>query len=607
MQKSLKCYFALTSIDHASEYLNLFDVALKTLRKNTTLSPVVIYDGNTDGETYAIMKKHGVKIIMKKFSQIEALHKLYNEDYITKKFGKTIRFDKILGAFMRLDIPEVEHEDEFVLYTDIDVMFMSDIKLDDFTKLPSCLAAAPQFQKDDHRIFNSGVMLINVPKFRHKTEEIFDMINRGQHADVSVVDQGYLNEACRDVYDRLGLEYNWKPYWGVNENAKIIHLHGMKPTGTIEDSGFKMGDKEFILMFNQEGGLAGYIYYTDIFFKELGKNYDEWLIRHYEYLLNVLDRDRKSHVTSVIIPVYNALEYVQNCIESVLKNYDFTSGEVIVIDDCSTDERVWPYLEELALKRKEIKLLRNESNLGFVKTCNRGMKLSQGGIVVLLNSDTEIPKNFQQKIRRCFDSSLEIGVASPISTNSATNFIPLPGPVSLDEANDALDAIVPRPLYPDIHTAEGFCFAIRREVIDKQGYLDEIYGRGYCEEVDFSFRAVSNGFRAALIDNLYVMHERNKSYGLADKKSLLEANQVILFSRWKNYIDWYLRTHDDRKYITEIEAEMKKRLIVPQPSQPSKTNYRLLGFIPLLQVRRKSKKTIYRLLNFLPIIIIRKK
>lgn len=93
----------------------------------------------------------------------------------------------------------------------------------------------------------------------------------------------------------------------------------------------------------------------------------------------------------VIIPIYNAYECVEACIESVLKNTDLTENGLILINDKSTDERI-PKLLNKYKNMKNIKVLENDVNLGFVGTVNRGMKLSKND-VLLLNSDTEVTKN----------------------------------------------------------------------------------------------------------------------------------------------------------------------------------------------------------------------
>ena len=93
----------------------------------------------------------------------------------------------------------------------------------------------------------------------------------------------------------------------------------------------------------------------------------------------------------IIVPIYNAYECVKACVESALKNTNFDKAHLILIDDKSPDERMVPLIEKYEKENPEkITVLKNNKNLGFVGTVNRGMKYSKND-VLLLNSDTEVP------------------------------------------------------------------------------------------------------------------------------------------------------------------------------------------------------------------------
>lgn len=237
---------------------------------------------------------------------------------------------------------------------------------------------------------------------------------------------------------------------------------------------------------------------------------------------------------AIIIPVYNALDDVKRCINSIFKhaNFDFTS--VIAVDDCSREDTA-EYLRETAENSNgKLKLVRNEENLGFVQSCNRGLSSVDADIYVLLNSDTEIPQNFCERIIKCFESDSNIGVASPIASHSCRYYIAKPLNMAFEDVdNKILETNTPK--YPAIPSAEGFCFCIRKEVIEKIGMLDLAYGKGYCEEVDFSYRAIKAGFRCALIDNMYVYHRRNCSFGAEQRKECIAINTSVFKERWGNF------------------------------------------------------------------------
>lgn len=284
---------------------------------------------------------------------------------------------------------------------------------------------------------------------------------------------------------------------------------------------------------------------------------------------------------SVVIPVYNAVNDVRNCLESLKRNFDFTQGEVLVIDDCSQEETAEYLKHEAAVHPELFTLRRNENNLGFVKTCNRGIAEAKGEIVILLNSDTMIPPDFCNKVAACFDADPLIAAASPIASYSGTYFIPLRDGDTLESMNEKLEQIH-TPVYPAIPTAEGFCFCMRRHLLDKYGALDEIYGKGYNEERDYSFRMVSNGLRCALIDNLYVFHKRHASFGKAERKKQLEQNDRIFKERWGALIKEEKKQIKYHNPITRLRIQMQpeyfsKNLFYSRASLPDKTILRILG------------------------------
>lgn len=233
---------------------------------------------------------------------------------------------------------------------------------------------------------------------------------------------------------------------------------------------------------------------------------------------------------SVIIPIYNALEELKRLLSSILLNLNFQITEVILVND-SSNENTTIFLENFVSINRNFVYLKNEENLGFVQTCNKGMSVANGDIVVLLNSDTEIPYDFSEKIVKCFNSDEKIGIASPIASSSLKHFITLPEKYDIEKVNKLLDK-KHKPRYPKIFACEGFCFCIRKDVISFQGGLDTVFDKGYCEEVDFALKAKSNGWKNVLIDNLYVYHRTHSSFSDKQRNELFKKNNKIFVERW---------------------------------------------------------------------------
>lgn len=257
---------------------------------------------------------------------------------------------------------------------------------------------------------------------------------------------------------------------------------------------------------------------------------------------------------SIIIPIYNALESVKDCLKSLKTNIVFTQTEILLIDDCS-NEATKNFLKNFCSQNKKFHLITNNKNLGFIKTCNKGLQFTKADIYVLLNSDTIIPEKFEEKIINCFLSNKTIGLSSPITSAGACCCINFNKKLSLNEINALLDK-KHKPRYYKLLNAEGFCFCIKQEVLNSIGYFDEKYGFGYNEEVDYSYRATSAGWECVLIDNLYVFHRDHQSFGKNKRKMLLEENNKIFNEKWKDYKIKYQKTHNIFNPIPQIMIEL---------------------------------------------------
>ena len=104
----------------------------------------------------------------------------------------------------------------------------------------------------------------------------------------------------------------------------------------------------------------------------------------------------------IIIPIYNAFDFVKKCIETVIEHTDLTQHTLLLVNDKSTDERILPLLNSFIKENQSLNiiLIDNKDNQGFVRTVNIGMQYSHHD-VVLLNSDTEVTRNWLSKIQNC--------------------------------------------------------------------------------------------------------------------------------------------------------------------------------------------------------------
>lgn len=236
---------------------------------------------------------------------------------------------------------------------------------------------------------------------------------------------------------------------------------------------------------------------------------------------------------SIIIPVYNAYDCLTPCIDSVIKHTDLDNNNLIIIDDCSSDERVLPLLEKYS-ECKGVSLLKNTENLGFVKTVNRGMTYAGTNDVLLLNSDTEVTKDWLKKIQKCAYSKERIATVTPLSNNATLASVPeafkpntIPDGYDLDTFAELVEECSMH-MYPEIPTGHGFCLYIMRDALDSVGLFDEdSFGKGYGEENDFCFRCLDAGYRHILCDDTYILHKESQSFSEGKKTAIAQGLRVL--------------------------------------------------------------------------------
>ncbi|NES01910.1 MAG: hypothetical protein F6K22_03145 [Okeania sp. SIO2F4] len=223
----MKWFFAINDFSNSLEtYFQLIKVAVYTAKNNTSLEPFCIYDG-TENELTKWLRRNNVNIIFQRTPHYEKL-----------KNTLPRWFSTAAGAFLRVEIPKIIEKncfgDEYVLYTDCDVMFLDNVE--DYLRNLTCkyFAIGPQDNPNDWKEWvNTGVMYMNVINLLKVHEEFNIYIDKNLSKLVTQsYDQGAYKQFFRGQWDRLDLTMNWKSYWKPNPETKILHFHGPKPVET---------------------------------------------------------------------------------------------------------------------------------------------------------------------------------------------------------------------------------------------------------------------------------------------------------------------------------------------------------------------------------------
>lgn len=246
---------------------------------------------------------------------------------------------------------------------------------------------------------------------------------------------------------------------------------------------------------------------------------------------------------TIVLPVYNAFDLLPEALDRVARHTDLP-WHLILIEDGSTDLAVRPFLRDWAASRQDqVTLLENDRNLGFIGSVNKGLKkaLNRGNHVVLLNSDAFVPQAWASRLIRPILAHDHVASVTPMSNDAEIFTVPeiCRRTVLAPGQGDAIDAVArrihPDAVLPEAPTGVGFCMALNIAYLRKLPALDEGFGRGYGEEVDWCQKARALGGRHLALPGLFVEHRGGESFGSEEKRALVLKNNRIIAGRYPLY------------------------------------------------------------------------
>ena len=247
---------------------------------------------------------------------------------------------------------------------------------------------------------------------------------------------------------------------------------------------------------------------------------------------------------SVIIVTWNSAADIETCIDSINFGEEF---EVIVVDNASGDAT-----RDKLSRYHHLKLVANESNCGYARANNQGLKLATGEYVLLLNPDTRIELGALDTLACYLDEHPAVGAVAPrlISPDGTTQFSirSLPTSASLFWELVGLSRLFPKSrifgrwkmkYFDYSRTAEveqpmASCLMVRRAVLVQLGGMDEQFPMFY-NDVDLSKRMADTGWKTVYVADAKVVHRHGASTKQVRPKMIRESHRSAFR---------YLRKHD---------------------------------------------------------------
>lgn len=243
---------------------------------------------------------------------------------------------------------------------------------------------------------------------------------------------------------------------------------------------------------------------------------------------------------AVIVPIYKDYDATLTCLTALVDECRARSDRfIVVVDDASPDPLIRKLLDSLA-SGGDVRLMRNEQNLGFARSVNRALSALVEEDVLLLNADTVPPPGFLDRLRQAAYSAEGIATVTPLSNNGEYTSFPVPfrenelPSIEAVAKVDRIAAKINRGRVVDMPNGTGFCLYITRACVDRVGLFNTEFGRGYLEDVEFCLRASDAGLRNVCATNVFVGHAGSRSFQ-SDKRALVVRNLTVLQNRWPDY------------------------------------------------------------------------
>lgn len=239
---------------------------------------------------------------------------------------------------------------------------------------------------------------------------------------------------------------------------------------------------------------------------------------------------------SILLVTFNSAEYTFQCLETIKAHSD-VPYEVIIVDNASTDRT-----GDLLGQTRNVKVIMNGENAGFLKACNKGARAASGKYILFLNNDTQVTPGWLAGLVSTMEGYPGCGAVGG-KLIMPDGRLQEAGCVIWKDGSTSGYGRGANPFVPEVSYVRevdycgGACLLVRKDLFLELGGFDERYAPAYYEEADLCMGVRSRGFKVVYQPSVSVVHYEYGSGSFKKALRMAQANQAKFFTKWKDSLE----------------------------------------------------------------------